>query len=923
MSPVSKRDVTISSMLSIDMDLVILVGAVACSLVLGLVMAAVAYYCLVTKKSRKVRSSTRTMVSTMDISNSYIHYGSPGDSVKPVRKSKKNSSQRKPSEYSVYSQNSNASMSSIMDKFRNSFREDSLPYMELNQKVDDKLVSEAVLSTGGKKPNVSLALNTCQNLSSELSSLGLTGSSVLGPPTLQITASTSLCEQCLSPPPSPPTLLGTSVSLPPTTVEMTKTALGMTNPASNHPVVCDTCLSPSKLGDTTRSLNLPYIGIAGGSDLRQRKMSPSGIVTNPRMKNPMLTTLRETMSNDLLDTLVNINLEEKLEISERREVEENSFDSLLSPSKACDWLSSDPFELSSSSDKSLDDPRMVKIQPKIKVKSSRHYSDASKMKEDGKFLSNPLSCSDDPASCLLSPPARNQAVHPVLLSNFSPLSSGCSAGPKGTSSQSLRSQEQSSPVTPLSFPKQVPLTPLANQKLSSQVVKQAKTPLQYQKHSSMTLSLVQNQTPMTPPIHSPFIINQFFPIVPPPSPFQTPLHSSHDPISSIVSIKNSKSSRTSVTMTPDNPPAYFQFPPAPGTPVATSLGFQESSNVAAIIRKQSSSSVTSTPILNPTTPVANPKVTPIKDIEFSPDISHQESAPSESPQLENPSHLAWDSTFEALKTLECSMKLVVTPLHKKVIEPYEDTDSPQDSNDSQTSACPGDKSCVSSMSLAWDNTGELLADPTSPESLNSSMQSLDIDAILGRVAPELLQGKSSSDPMVTPMPKLNSILTTPGSAHFAVFETSSPFLKKSVTSIDMDALLDNDEDDDDTDTSVTSCETPNLPALPTGKAVARLRNESIESASQLYPFNSPCPLTQAKVFVYPPSTCDTATTPTQLGTTSSSVSHLYPTSITMTRGDSSLLSTMTSLPCSPTSCVTEDYLSACGSMDSYSTAFEL
>merc|ERR1719470_577102 len=135
--------------------MVILVGAVTCSLLVGLVMAVVAYYCLVTMRRRKVKRSSRgAITSPKDISNSYIHYGSPGDSIKPVRKSKKSSSQRKPSEYSVYSQNSNASMSSIMDKFRNSFREDSLPYMELNRKVNNQMVSEAdlVLSTGGKKP---------------------------------------------------------------------------------------------------------------------------------------------------------------------------------------------------------------------------------------------------------------------------------------------------------------------------------------------------------------------------------------------------------------------------------------------------------------------------------------------------------------------------------------------------------------------------------------------------------------------------------------------------------------------------------------------------------------------------------------------------------------------------------------------------
>merc|ERR1719318_1475199 len=231
----------------------------------------------------------------------------------------------------------------------------------------------------------------------------------------------------------------------------------MTNPASNHPVVCDTCLSPSKLGETTRSLNLPYIGIAEGSDLRQRRMSPSGIVTNPRMKNPMLTPLREAVSIDMLDTLVGMDMEDNIE-SERREMEENSFDSLLSPSKACDWLSSDPFEMSSSSDKSHDDPRMVKIQPKIKVKSTRHQTAAS---QGGKSDPKVSTCSDDPSKYLLSPPARNQAAVAVL-SNFKP---------------------STTPQFPL-------------------------------KHVSTTPSQVQQLTSMTPPLYSPFLVNQFFPLVP-------------------------------------------------------------------------------------------------------------------------------------------------------------------------------------------------------------------------------------------------------------------------------------------------------------------------------------------------------------------------------------------------------------------------
>ena len=59
--------------------------------------------------------------------------------------------------------------------------------MELIKEVDNKMVAEAeegVLSTGGKKANIILALNTCQNLYSEFSVLGLTGSCVLGPASL-------------------------------------------------------------------------------------------------------------------------------------------------------------------------------------------------------------------------------------------------------------------------------------------------------------------------------------------------------------------------------------------------------------------------------------------------------------------------------------------------------------------------------------------------------------------------------------------------------------------------------------------------------------------------------------------------------------------------------------------------------------------
>ena len=143
-------------------------------------------------------------------------------------------------------------------------------------------------------------------------------------------------------------------------VEVAKVALGITNPAMDLPVVCDSCLSPSKLGETAKSLNLPNLKII---DISQSKFQPSGIKTNPRMKNPMLHTLRDTM----FEFTVNA-------INER--INENeSFDSVLSPSKACDWLSGETFEYSSEDESQYEDPRMIKIKPQIKTKSSRSQSE--------------------------------------------------------------------------------------------------------------------------------------------------------------------------------------------------------------------------------------------------------------------------------------------------------------------------------------------------------------------------------------------------------------------------------------------------------------------------------------------------------------------------------------------------------------------
>jgi len=897
MSPVRKADVIISSMVTMDMDMVILLGAMLCSIVVGLSIAVVAYYCLVKKRKKARSTAARSMTSPKDISNSYIHYGSPGNSVRPMRKSKKTSSKRKASEFSVYSDTSNGSLSGIVDKFKNSFREDdSLPYTELNKNDDDFAKEEELLSTGGKVLNFSQGLNTCQNLSSNLSDgLGLTGSSLLSPTALQITASTSLCEQCLSPPPSPPPLLGTSVSLPPTTVEMTKTVLGMTMTASDHPVVCDTCLSPSKLGDTTRSLNLPLLGF--GNDLRQRKISPSGIMTNPRMKNPMLSTLRETMNHDLLATLANIDIEDKVDFSEGRELVENSFDSLLSPSKACEWLSADPFELSSDEGDIDDDPRMVKIQPKIKVKSARS-SDGSRSEDkkpfphfDDKILPQISSCHGEVVSSqnCSSPPARNQSALPV----HTTISPAVSKRADGFSSPSLRSKDVFKPSS-----RMVP-------------VHYSLTPIEYRKQFPTTPKQIQQQTPMTPPLYSPLVVNPY-PIVLPPSPYQSPILKK-DSLSSIVSIKNSKSSRTSVTITPNKPPIYFQYPPPdPGTAIATSHQAQESPNVAAIIRKQSSSSVTSTPILNPSTPIHFPKTKSELNLDLTSEEFLHEGV------NDKLSNLAWDSTFEALKTLECSMKLEVTPLplHKKSVDPYED--SPHDSNDSQLSACAVDKSCMSFMSLAWDNTGDMLAETDSPESLNSSMQSLDIDEIIGRVAPCLLQQDLATDSVGSPIMKLNPSFFPSIPSHASILESSSPYLKKSKTSIDMDALLDMD---DDSDASVTSLKNSILLDI-TAVEEAKLGNESVQRVGQLLSFQSPCPQSPAgTVFIYPPCSSSTEVSQHEPQVPSSHSSHLQPPSHQMCRSGSSLLSTNRSQPSSPGSC--EDFLSTCGSLDSWSTAYEL
>ena len=96
---------------------------------------------------------------------------------------------------------------------------------------------------------------------------------------------------------------------------------------------------------------------------------PVGIITNPRMKNPHLNTLRDTMFEFNVNVLSNIN-------ERQNEHSDNSFDSLLSPCKTYDWLSGDPFGYSSGEESpDEDNEKMIKIQPQIKVRSARTQSD--------------------------------------------------------------------------------------------------------------------------------------------------------------------------------------------------------------------------------------------------------------------------------------------------------------------------------------------------------------------------------------------------------------------------------------------------------------------------------------------------------------------------------------------------------------------
>jgi len=130
--------------------------------------------------------------------------------------------------------------------------------------------------------------------------------------------------------------------------------------------------------------------------------------------------------------------------------------------------------------------------------------------------------------------------------------------------------------------------------------------------------------------------------------------------------------------------------------------------------------------------------------------------------------LAWDSTYETVKTPESPIKLMLTPRVKNVFETLDD--SPQNDEES----LKFDDSSVSNISLTWDYTDEKLECQTSPHSSDVSMKSVEFDDLVSRVAPTLSHMKSKK-------------LYVESSQEFKT-EGSSPTLKRFATSVDVIGL---------------------------------------------------------------------------------------------------------------------------------------
>ena len=103
MSPVRKQDISISSIATMDIDTMIMLGLLVCFLLVGVTITIVVY-CFVIKRRKAV--STECLATPIDTSCSYVHYGSPGNSIRATRRKRKKT-ERKDSEYSysLYSSN--------------------------------------------------------------------------------------------------------------------------------------------------------------------------------------------------------------------------------------------------------------------------------------------------------------------------------------------------------------------------------------------------------------------------------------------------------------------------------------------------------------------------------------------------------------------------------------------------------------------------------------------------------------------------------------------------------------------------------------------------------------------------------------------------------------------------------------------------
>merc|ERR1719209_1017925 len=156
----------------------ILPGLVVSFLLVGVTITIVVY-CFVMMKRRRKAVSTECLATPIDTSCSYVHYGSPGNSIRATRRKRKKT-ERKDSEYSYSLYSSNNSSSDIGDGFM-SFCDDSPALQRIQMKPTENRdkneveENEATISVPlvVEEENFSQGLDTCRNLSFNMSELGL------------------------------------------------------------------------------------------------------------------------------------------------------------------------------------------------------------------------------------------------------------------------------------------------------------------------------------------------------------------------------------------------------------------------------------------------------------------------------------------------------------------------------------------------------------------------------------------------------------------------------------------------------------------------------------------------------------------------------------------------------------------------------